>query len=163
MADSISKFAENIGKALGGEKVDLFGGIGEMIADGAIAIGKALIAYGVAIKAFKLAKLNPLLAVVAGAGLVIAGSFLKSRLGQSNKSNAASPTPFANGGIVSGPTMGLMGEYPGAKSNPEVVAPLDKLKNLIGGSGAGTLEARISGNDLLILMNKAQRNNNLSF
>jgi hypothetical protein len=163
MADSISKFAENIGKALGGEKVDLFGGIGEMIADGAIAIGKALIAYGVAIKAFKLAKMNPLLAVVAGAGLVIAGSFLKSRLGQSNKSNAASPTPFANGGIVSGPTMGLMGEYPGAKSNPEVVAPLDKLKNLIGGSGGGTLEARISGNDLLILMNKAQRNNNLSF
>jgi|APGre2960657404_1045060.scaffolds.fasta_scaffold19336_2 hypothetical protein len=70
---------------------------------------------------------------------------------------------FANGGIVSGPTMGLMGEYPGAKSNPEVVAPLDKLKNLIGGNNGGTLEARISGNDLLILMNKAQRNNNLSF
>ena len=69
---------------------------------------------------------------------------------------------FANGGIVSGPTMGLMGEYPGAKSNPEVVAPLDKLKGLIGGSG-GTLEARISGNDLLILMNKAQRNNNTTF
>ena len=70
---------------------------------------------------------------------------------------------FANGGIISGPTMGLMGEYPGAKSNPEVVAPLDKLKGLIGGNNGGTLEARISGNDLLILMNKAQRNNNLSF
>jgi hypothetical protein len=70
---------------------------------------------------------------------------------------------FANGGIVSGPTMGLMGEYPGAKSNPEIVAPLDKLKGLIGGNNGGTLEARISGNDLLILMNKAQRNNNLSF
>ena len=70
---------------------------------------------------------------------------------------------FANGGIISGPTMGLMGEYPGARSNPEVVAPLDKLKGLIGGNNGGTLEARISGNDLLILMNKAQRNNNLSF
>jgi hypothetical protein len=69
---------------------------------------------------------------------------------------------FANGGIVSGPTMGLMGEYPGAKSNPEVVAPLDKLKDLMGGGG-GSLEARISGNDLLILMNKAQRNNNTTF
>ena len=55
-----------------------------------------------------------------------------------------------------------MGEYPGAKSNPEVVAPLDKLKDLIGGGG-GSLEARISGNDLLILMNKAQRNNNTTF
>lgn len=71
--------------------------------------------------------------------------------------------PTAKGGIFGGPSYRLVGEYPGAQSNPEIVAPLDKLKNLIGGSGGGTLEARISGNDLLILMNKAQRNNNLSF
>jgi hypothetical protein len=38
---------------------------------------------------------------------------------------------FEDGGVVSGPTMGLMGEYPGAKSNPEVIAPLDKLKKII--------------------------------
>jgi hypothetical protein len=157
--DSIAKFAENVGKALAGEKVDVFGGFAEMIADGAIAIGKALIAYGVAITAFKFAKANPLLAVIAGAGLVAAGSFLKSKLSQDKK---GSPTAFANGGIISGPTMGLMGEYPGASSNPEVVAPLDKLKSLIGGGG-GTLEARISGNDLLILMNKANRNNQSTF
>ncbi|CAB5225878.1 hypothetical protein UFOVP753_14 [uncultured Caudovirales phage] len=157
--DSIAKFAENVGKAIAGEKVDVFGGFAEMIADGAIAIGKALIAYGIAITAFKFAKANPLLAVIAGAGLVAAGSFLKSKLSQDKK---GSPTAFANGGIISGPTMGLMGEYPGASSNPEVVAPLDKLKSLIGGGG-GTLEARISGNDLLILMNKANRNNQSTF
>ena len=69
---------------------------------------------------------------------------------------------FANGGVISGPTLGLMGEYPGAANNPEVVAPLDKLKSLIG-SGGGTLEARISGNDLLILMNKTNRNNQSTF
>ena len=69
---------------------------------------------------------------------------------------------FANGGIVSGPTLGLMGEYPGAANNPEVVAPLDKLQSLMGGGG-GSLETRISGNDLLILMNKAGRNNNNTF
>ena len=46
---------------------------------------------------------------------------------------AAAPLPqFADGGIVSGPTMGLMGEYAGARSNPEVIAPLDKLKSLMG-------------------------------
>jgi hypothetical protein len=160
MANSITKFAENIGTALAGGKVDLFGGIGEMIAEGAIAIGKALIAYGVALKAFEMAKLNPVLAIVAGAGLVIAGTVLKAKLAPKEKGGAM---PFANGGIISGPTMGLMGEYPGAKSNPEVVAPLDKLKGLIGGNNGGTLEARISGNDLLILMNKAQRNNNTTF
>jgi hypothetical protein len=74
---------------------------------------------------------------------------------------------FANGGIVSGPTSALIGEYPGARNNPEVVAPLDKLKSLIGDSGAGSsggftgqLETRISGNDLVILMNRANKNRN---
>jgi len=46
---------------------------------------------------------------------------------------AAQPIPaFANGGIVSGPTLGLMGEYSGARSNPEVIAPLDKLQGMMG-------------------------------
>ena len=40
-------------------------------------------------------------------------------------------TPFANGGIVYGPTLALMGEYGGARNNPEVVAPLDKLRSMI--------------------------------
>jgi TP901 family phage tail tape measure protein len=43
---------------------------------------------------------------------------------------------FANGGIVSGPTIGLMGEYPGARSNPEVIAPLSKLENMLGNRGS---------------------------
>lgn len=42
---------------------------------------------------------------------------------------------FAKGGLVYGPTVGLMGEYPGARRNPEVVAPLDKLRDVLGGSG----------------------------
>lgn len=73
-------------------------------------------------------------------------------------------TKFAEGGIVSGPTNALIGEYPGARNNPEVVAPLDKLKSLIpsGGDmmGGGTLTAKISGNDLLILVDRARKNRN---
>lgn len=38
---------------------------------------------------------------------------------------------FADGGIAYGPTVGLFGEYAGASTNPEVVAPLDRLKSLI--------------------------------
>ena len=41
-------------------------------------------------------------------------------------------TAFAQGGIVSGPTMALVGEYAGASNNPEVIAPLDKLRSMIG-------------------------------
>jgi hypothetical protein len=156
LTDVITQFATNIGNALAGEKGDIFGGIGEMIAEGAIAIGKALIAYGVALTAFKLAKINPALAIVAGAGLVIAGSFLKSKLASKKEGGA---TPFANGGIVSGPTMGLIGEYPGAKSNPEVVAPLDKLKDMLGGSGGGSFVLR--GSDLVLALNRSETSLNL--
>ena len=72
---------------------------------------------------------------------------------------------FANGGIVSGPTMGLMGEYPGARSNPEVIAPLDKLKSLIGDRG-GSSNVQVSGQfalkgqDLVVALQRADRNRN---
>ena len=45
--------------------------------------------------------------------------------------------PFADGGIVSGPTLGLVGEYAGAKNNPEVIAPLNRLRDLIGNDENG--------------------------
>ena len=38
---------------------------------------------------------------------------------------------MAKGGIAYGPTNALIGEYAGASSNPEVVAPLSKLRELI--------------------------------
>jgi hypothetical protein len=158
--DLVAKLAENIGKALAGEKTDLFGGFIDMISDAAIGIGKALIAYGIAIQAFDFAISNPLAAVAAGIGLVIAGNFLKSKFGeQSNaKNKKGGATAFANGGIVSGPTMGLIGEYPGAKSNPEVVAPLDKLKDMIG-VGGGQFVLR--GSDLVLALNRSESSLNL--
>lgn len=43
---------------------------------------------------------------------------------------------FASGGIVSGPTLAYVGEYAGARNNPEVIAPLSKLQGLLdGGNG----------------------------
>ena len=62
---------------------------------------------------------------------------------------------FANGGIVSGPTLGLIGEYAGARSNPEVVAPLDKLRSMIGPSQVslppGSIVGKVQGNDILLV------------
>jgi hypothetical protein len=134
-----------------------------IMAEGLIQVGKLAIRTGLAIEGIKVAlkSMNPVLAIAAGIALVALGTYVKGRLSKSADSMGGTKK-FANGGIISGPTMGLMGEYPGASHNPEVVAPLDKLKSLIGGGG-GTLEARISGNDLLILMNKAGRNNNNTF
>ena len=71
-------------------------------------------------------------------------------------------TPFANGGLLYGPTLALMGEYANAKSNPEVVAPLDKLKSLIGDSGsvAGMrMETRVRGRDIVVALANETRIN----
>lgn len=71
-------------------------------------------------------------------------------------------TPFANGGIVYGPTLALMGEYAGARSNPEVIAPLNKLKSLIGdtgGGGGGVYELRVKGRDLVAVLANETRIN----
>ena len=159
LINSFTSLGESIGKALAGEKVQPFVALAELLASSLIDLGKALISFavleGLALTALKDPTKWPL-ALAAGVAAVAAGSFLKAKLGKDKTQK------FANGGIISGPTMGLMGEYPGAASNPEVVAPLDKLKDMIGGGG-GTLEARISGNDLVILMNKANRNNNNTF
>lgn len=68
---------------------------------------------------------------------------------------------FAKGGIISGPTFGLMGEYPGARSNPEVVAPLNKLESLIGSRGGQmTGEFVLRGQDLVVALQRAERNRN---
>lgn len=67
--------------------------------------------------------------------------------------------PFANGGIVSGPTIGLIGEYAGAANNPEVVAPLDKLQRLIQprSEAMGEVEFVIKGDNLVGVLNRANR------
>ena len=59
--------------------------------------------------------------------------------------------PFAKGGVISGPTLALVGEYAGASNNPEVIAPLDKLRSMIkpqGGIG-GNVQFKISGRQLV--------------
>ena len=42
---------------------------------------------------------------------------------------------FAAGGIVSGETIARVGEYPGVRSNPEIIAPLRDLKGMLGLGG----------------------------
>jgi hypothetical protein len=165
LSSSLQDTFEGIGQALGELVVTgkfNFGILGTILADALIGIGKALILYSSLVQAAKKAIEGGQVkaGLIIGIAAVAAGFALKASM---NKKRNTGAKEFADGGIITGPTMGLMGEYPGASHNPEVVAPLDKLKSLIGGSGGGTLEARISGNDLLILMNKAGRTNNNTF
>lgn len=76
----------------------------------------------------------------------------------------ASLPKFAKGGIAYGPTLGLFGEYSGASNNPEVVAPLDRLRSLIGGTSgvSGDVRFRIEGRTLVgVLKNEQGRTERL--
>jgi hypothetical protein len=59
---------------------------------------------------------------------------------------------FATGGLVTGPTTALIGEGIGTTaSNPEVVAPLNKLKSMIGGQEQNiTVTGKLVGNDIFL-------------
>jgi hypothetical protein len=120
--------------------------------------GKAILSVGVALLKLDVAlkSLNPFLAIAGGVALIAAAGVARSMAQKG-------VTPFADGGIVSGPTLGLVGEYPGASTNPEVIAPLDKLQRLIGGNGkedGGFIaETRISGRDLAIVLNRYNKDN----
>jgi len=121
------------------------------------AIG-ALIAEGVA-SAVSMALKNPafalnpaLIPVVAG----LAGGLAKTAF------NSLIPA-FADGGLVTGSTIGMVGEGPGTSmSNPEVIAPLDKLKGIIGESGGGNVQVfgTIKGSDILLSSDRAKNNRN---
>jgi hypothetical protein len=67
---------------------------------------------------------------------------------------------FAQGGLAFGPTMGLFGEYQGASSNPEVIAPLSKLRDMLDNdAGSGRVVFHISGRVLEGVLEKRSRIN----
>jgi hypothetical protein len=73
--------------------------------------------------------------------------------------SAISVPAMAEGGIVSGNTMVQVGEYPGVSSNPEVIAPLDKLRSMIGGGMGGGVQVHgvIRGRDIFLTNERASR------
>ena len=67
---------------------------------------------------------------------------------------------YAQGGIAYGPTVGMFGEYANASTNPEVVAPLDRLRTLIQPQGlGGEVEFKIEGRTLRGILNKVDNHN----
>lgn len=73
----------------------------------------------------------------------------------------ASIPKFAAGGLAYGPTLGLFGEYAGAQNNPEVIAPLNRLRNMLqpAGSLGGEVEFIIDGRVLRGILNKVDKIN----
>lgn len=74
---------------------------------------------------------------------------------------AAGIPKYEKGALAFGPTLGIFGEYAGASHNPEVVAPLDKLRSMIEPSSgfSGEVEFVIKGRRLVGVLNKENKIN----
>ena len=158
------KATEARGKKLRQSMTDAFGGVGDAFGALADATGvplfaglskAAIMAQAIAIMIEKLKTCVTVwdyIAAIGGGTAAVISAF-------------ASMPSFADGGLVYGPTVALTGEYAGASSNPEVIAPLDKLRGMIGGSGGvagGEVEFRISGTTLLGVLRNAEKVRGLS-
>lgn len=158
LTGSIQSFAQNFGQALAsGDGIEVFKSLLISVMDMLQQFGAALIAAGVATEAFKSLFANPIAGIIAGTALIATAAAAKAAL-----QNA---TAFADGGIVSGPTYALVGEYSGASNNPEVIAPLNKLKSMIepaqSDSGmSGEVRFVIKGETLEGILSKMNRKRN---
>lgn len=76
---------------------------------------------------------------------------------------ASAPLPaLAGGALVTGPSFVQVGEYPGASQNPEFISPVDKAQKYIreavqqaGGGGAQQLYSFVSGDDIVLVSDRA--------
>ena len=170
VTSGLNNMAVGLGNALGdaisgaGKGVSslgqvLLGGIGTM----AVQLGQLAVQIGIGLIAIKEAfkSLGGLGAIAAGIALIALGKFFQNKAKAIGQAKGKGPVAFAKGGIVSSPTLGLVGEYSGARSNPEVIAPLDKLKSMIGDRGQSVNvsgEFSLKGQDLVVALQRANRN-----
>ena len=159
---TFSQMGSSIAQSLGAGESALGTFAGVLIETAMTALGASLattMGFGAESAGATAKSMGPLAAFVlpallAGAAVAVKGAFSK----------VEKPKKFAAGGIVSTPTMGLMGEYPGARSNPEVIAPLDKLKGMIGDRNNQQVQVggsfTLKGQDLVVALQRANKQRN---
>jgi hypothetical protein len=146
---ALAAVGQGIGELISGSK-NPFGALFSVIGNAVKALGEKLIELGglavVVNKALAGLLINPALAIVAGIALEALGTIISKQGVKTGK--------FASGGVVTGPTLALIGER-----GPEKITPLgyeNSFSNMLGGE----LTTRISGQDLFIVLNRYKQSNN---
>jgi hypothetical protein len=70
---------------------------------------------------------------------------------------ASQPIPMAGGALAYSPTNAIVGDNINAKNDPEVIAPLSKLEQIMGKGGGNNVRVtgQISGNEIVLSSEKA--------
>ena len=149
LSNSIQGFMEGFGEAVAsGNGLEILRSFLLSLMDMLQQFGSALIAAGMASEALKAIAWSGIGGIIAGSALIAATAAAKAAL--------QNITAFAAGGIVSGPTLALVGDYSGASNNPEVIAPLNKLRSMLEPTGLSAkslyLETKVKGKDLYIAL-----------
>ena len=121
-----------------------------------VTTGAAMIKFNAAMKALS----GPTM-VITGLLLIAAAGAIKGVMAKNSQGVAS----FAKGGIVSGPTLAMVGDNTGAgRGNPEVIAPLNKLKGMIDDRANQQINVggqfRVEGQDLVLALQRADRERN---
>ena len=142
------EFSTNLGNAIAGAIIH-----GESFSSSFITSLKAMAAQLIATIALVAILATLLVIATGGLGGLSFQSVLTGMKAVSKSAGIAVPF-LAEGGIVTGPTLAMIGE--GRES--EAVIPLSKLDNMMGSnSGAVTVYGKISGQDILLSSEKASR------
>lgn len=144
---------DGLGALISGTDFDFGRKFLELIGTALKQLGMALVEFGTAQVALKEALnnvfRNPWIALGAGAAAMAAGAML---IGVAKK-----PVKLATGGLAYGPTLAVVGDNPGASSDPEVVAPLSKLSTYLGGQKmelVGSIDWVLEGDSLRAVLNR---------
>lgn len=91
--------------------------------------------------------------ILAGAAGAAAGALFQGLI------NKITAPKLAGGGVITKPTFAMLGEYPGAGSNPEIAAPESKIRSIFRseqrGGGPTELYSIVRGDDILLVSEKA--------
>lgn len=153
LADLVTSFAEGLADVFTGGSFDPSEAFVRVLGNALQAMGKAMIAYGTAMEAFKESLgtifANPWGAIAAGIAAVAAGKIFMNL--------AQTPPKLATGGLAYGPTLAVVGDNRGAASDPEVIAPLSKLRNYMGGQQlelVGGVRFELHGDTAVAILNR---------
>ena len=154
--DFATMIGEGLGALMSGADFDWGSKILELLGSTLKSLGQALVTYATTMEAFKTAMktvfTSPWVALAAGVAAIAAGAALTNL--------AKKPIKLATGGLAYGPTLAVVGDNPGASSDPEVVAPLSKLRSYMGGGQSielvGDVAFQIHGDSLRAVLNREQ-------